>query len=67
MYATSASEAEVKSYVAAAKAKGFTIDANETDQEVAGYRIYSYTAENAAGYQINVSFVSGTATVVISK
>ena len=67
LYATSAAEADVLSYVAAAKAKGFTLDANETDQTVSGYRIYSYTAENAAGYQINVSFVGGTATVVISK
>lgn len=67
LYATGAAEADVRSYVAAAKAKGFTIDANETDQEVAGYRIYSYTAENAAGYQINVSFVGGAATVVISR
>ena len=67
MYATNATDAAVRSYVEAAKAKGFTVDANENDQEIAGYRIYSYTAENAAGYQLNVSFVGGAATIVISK
>ena len=67
MYATNATDAAVRSYVEAAKAKGFTVDANENDQEIAGYRIYSYTAENADGYQLNVSFVGGAATIVISK
>lgn len=64
----SASVEEIKAYAAKAKAQGFTIDANETDQEVMpGYRIYTYTAENAAGYFLNVSFAAGTATISISK
>ena len=58
---------DVKSYVAELKARGFTDSVNEQDQTIAGVTIYNYSAMNAAGYVVNVSFAAGVVSFSIVK
>ena len=58
---------QVRAYAEKVKAKGFTVDAEEVDQNVYGVVIYTYTAYNASGYCVEISFASGTCGITISK
>ena len=58
---------QIRSYAEKVKAKGFNIDAEETDQNVYGIVVYSYSASNADGYRVEISFASGTGAISISK
>ena len=49
------------------KAKGFTVDPEEQDREVAGVTIYTYEAYNDDGYYAKVFYTSGTSGVTVSK
>ena len=57
---------EAKSYVAQLKAAGFTKDIYEDTNSVAGYDIYTFTAENQNGLSVSLTFAAGTVTVSIS-
>ncbi|MBP5633253.1 MAG: hypothetical protein J6X34_09590 [Clostridia bacterium] len=63
----SVSVAEIKAYAEKVKAKGFTVDAAEEDQNVYGVVVYTYAAYNASGYRVQISFASGTGGITISK
>lgn len=56
---------EVKAYASKLKAAGFTVDETETEQTVAGFSIYTFMAENAAGYYAKLTLSAGTATFII--
>ncbi|MBR4768863.1 MAG: hypothetical protein IK088_07795 [Lachnospiraceae bacterium] len=56
---------EVKDYVSKLKAAGFTIDMTDNEQTVAGFSIYTFMAENAAGYYAKLTFSAGTATFIV--
>ena len=58
---------QVKAYAELVKARGFTVDAEEEDQNIYGVVVYSYSAYNADGYRVEVMFASGTAGITINK
>ncbi len=58
---------QIKAYAEQVKAKGFTIDVELEDQEIMGMVIYTYSAKNAQGYEVMVSYASGTSSVGIRK
>lgn len=58
---------QIRAYVEKVKAKGFTVDAELTDQEVMDMVIYSYEAQNADGYTVTVTFTGGTSGLMVSK
>ncbi len=63
----SATVAQIKAYAEKVKAKGFTVDAEEDEQNVYGIVIYTYKANNAAGFRVEITFASGTSGISISK
>ena len=62
-----ASVDDIKAYAEKIKAKGFTVDPEEQDREVAGMTIYTYEAYNDDGYYAKVFYTSGTSGVTVSK
>jgi predicted small lipoprotein YifL len=58
---------QTKDYVEKVKAKGFTVDPESQDMEVAGMVTYSYTAKNADGYEILMFSMNGTSGLEITK
>ena len=63
----SATVEQIKDYAAKVKAAGFNINEEVEDQEVMGMVIYSFTAENADGYTIEITSANGTSSITISK
>ena len=64
---TSATIEQIKDYAAKVKAAGFNINEEVEDQEVMGMVIYSFSAENADGYTIEITSANGTSSITISK
>ena len=64
---TSATVEQIRDYAAKVKAAGFNINEEVEDQEVMGMVIYSFTAENADGYTVEITSASGTSSITISK
>ena len=58
---------QIKAYTEQVKARGFTVDAEEEDQNVYGGVFYTYSAYNADGYHVEVTFASGTVGITINK
>lgn len=58
---------DIMAYADKVKTKGFTINAEEQDQEVYGITVYTYEAYNEDGYRVSVFFTSGTSGVTVSK
>ena len=58
---------QIKAYVAQVKAAGFNINEVVEDEEFMGMVIYSFTAENAEGYTVEIAFADGISTLTISK
>ena len=63
----SATIEQIKDYAAKVKAAGFNINEEVEDQDVMGMVIYSFTAENADGYTVEITFTNGTSSLSISK
>ena len=49
------------------KAAGFTVGAEVEDQELMGVVVYTYSASNAAGYQIEIYSAAGISGLTIRK
>lgn len=64
---TSATIEQIRAYAAKVKAAGFNINEEVEDQEVMGMVIYSFTAENADGYTVEITSANGTSSLSISK
>ena len=64
---TSATIEQIRDYAAKVKAAGFNINEEVEDQEVMEMVIYSFTAENADGYTVEITFANGTSSLSISK
>ncbi len=64
---TGSTAEEAMSYAQQLKNAGFTKDVAENTQNVAGYSIYTFTAENGNGLSVSLTCASGTITVNISK
>ena len=64
---TSATIEQIRDYAAKVKAAGFNINQEVEDQEVMGMVIYSFTAENADGYTVEITSANGTSALTISK
>ncbi len=58
---------EAKAYAAQLKNAGFSKDVYENTNEVAGFSIYTFTAENTNGVSVSLTFTSGTTSVNFSK
>ncbi len=58
---------QIKAYAEQVKASGFTVDAEEEDQNVYGVVVYTYSAYNADGYRVEVTLASGRAGITINK
>lgn len=58
---------QVKEYAEKVKAAGFTEDPEEQDQVIYGITVYTYSAYNKDGYQVEVSFTNGTCGVTVYK
>ena len=63
----SATIEQIKDYAAKVKASGFNINEEVEDQEMMGMVIYSFTAENADGYTVEITSANGTSALTISK
>ena len=63
----SATVEQIRDYVTKVKAAGFNIDEEVEDQEVMGMVVYSFTAENADGYTVEITSANGTSSLSISK
>lgn len=61
------SEAAVKAYVSRLKAAGFTVNADENEQSVAGYTIYSFSASDKNGVFVTIQFIQGTTSFSVTK
>ena len=64
---TNATIEQIKAYAEQVKAAGFNLNEELTDENVMGMVIYSFAAENADGYSIEVFSASGTTGLRISK
>ena len=64
---TNATIEQIKAYVEQVKAAGFNLNEELTDENVMGMVIYSFAAENADGYSVEVFSASGTTGLRISK
>ena len=64
---TSATIEQIRAYAAKVKAAGFNINEEVEDQEAMGMVIYSFTAENADGYTIEITSANGTSSLSIRK
>ena len=58
---------QMKAYAEKLKEAGFNIDPEENDQDYMGIVIYSFTASNADGTTVALSFAAGTASMGIKK
>ena len=47
-------------------AAGFDVDPEETDENVMGMAVYSYSASNGKGYSVSVSFTAGVGGVTVT-
>ena len=56
----------MKAYAEKVKAAGFTVDPEETDENVMGMSVYSYSASNGKGYSVSVSFTAGVGGVTVT-
>ncbi|MBQ9750950.1 MAG: hypothetical protein IJV87_10300 [Clostridia bacterium] len=64
---TNATIEQIKAYAEQVKAAGFNLNEEVTDENVMGMVIYSFAAENADGYSVEVFSASGTTGLRISK
>ena len=64
---TNATIEQLKAYADQVKAAGFNLNEELTDENVMGMVIYSFAAENADGYSVEVFSASGTTGLRISK
>ena len=64
---TSATIEQIRDYAAKVKAAGFNINEEVEDQEIMGMVIYSFTAENADGYSVEIFSASGSSGMRIDK
>lgn len=58
---------QVRAYAEELKKAGFNVDADTQDREVMGIAVYSYSAENAAGFSVSLSMTSGVCALAIQK
>lgn len=64
---TNATVEQLKAYVEQVKAAGFNLNEELTDENIMGMSIYTFTAENADGYSVEVFSASGTTGMRINK
>ena len=66
-YSSKIDLAKVKSYVAKLKSAGFTENAEENEQTIAGIIIYSFSATNKDGIYVTIQHVNETASLSVTK
>ena len=64
---TGSTEEEAKAYAKQLKDAGFNKDVNESTNGIAGFSIYTFTAENQNGLSVSLTFATGTTTVSFNK
>lgn len=58
---------QMKAYASKVKQQGFNIDVEVEDSTAFGVTIYSYSARNKKGYEVEVSFAVGLGNITIEK
>ena len=58
---------QIRAYAQKVRAAGFTVNAEENDQEVYGMVIYTYQASSADGWFVSISFAAGSGAISISR
>ncbi len=58
---------QLKAYAEEVKAAGFTVDADTQNLEYGGVVIYTYTAKNAQGYTVTLSYTGDAVGIAVSK
>ncbi len=58
---------QIRDYAEQVKAKGFTLDAETTDEAIMGMTLYSYEAKNADGYTVTVTYTVSVSSVTLTK
>lgn len=58
---------QIKDYITKIKAAGFTLNEELTDENVMGYQMYTFYAENSTGYSVEITSAMGTTGMTISK
>lgn len=58
---------DLRAYAEQLKSAGFTVDAETTDEEQFGTWVYTYSASNANGVEVELSGVAGSSSLIISK
>ena len=64
---TNATIEQIKAYAEQVKAAGFNLNEELTDQNVMGMIIYTFSAENADGYSVEIFSASGSSGMRIDK
>ena len=64
---TNATIEQIKAYAEQVKAAGFNLNEELTDQNVMGMVIYTFSAENADGYSVEIFSASGSSGMRIDK
>ena len=62
----SATVEQVRAFAQTLRDAGYTLNAEEQNQELMGYVIYSFSAYNAGGYMVSVFFNSGSTTISLT-
>ena len=58
---------DLRAYAEKLKSAGFTVDAETTDEEQFGTWIYTYSASNANGVEVELSGVAGSSSLIITS
>jgi len=61
------SQDDLRNYTEQVKKAGFSVDAEISDQEYMGIRMFSYTAENEDGLIFTISGTAGTCTITLKE
>ena len=66
-FSSGATADQAKAYVGKLRAAGFTENVSESEQTVAGYTIYSFSAWNSDGIYVALQHLQGTTTISVTK
>ncbi len=67
MFAADVTAAQIRSYAEKVKASGFDKDVEVTDQDAMGVTVYNFTASNAAGYEVSITYAAAVSGLTINK
>ena len=67
MFATDVTVDQIRAYAEKVKSSGFDKDVEVTDQNAMGVVVYNFTASNAAGYEVSITYAAAVSGLTINK